>query len=89
MELQKITDGYRAGQEINCGITAQIKKPQDYPSTIRFYSLDEELGKLIFKDGQITFEGNADASAQVFFEHVIKKGNSYISGLQEVNKDQK
>lgn len=35
----------------------------------------EVIGKLWAKDGQLSFEGDADASAQVFFDEVIRLAN--------------
>jgi hypothetical protein len=47
------------------------------PYTIRFQGDTGELGKLIYgPEGELTFEGEADECAQIFFDHVIECNNS-------------
>lgn len=39
---------------------------------IQIFLYDEEVGRLDMKDGKIVFTGNADQSAQIFFNQVVK-----------------
>lgn len=42
-----------------------------------------EVGKLECKDGRLTFTGNADASAQIFMEHVVERYDATILELRK------
>jgi hypothetical protein len=53
------------------------------PYTSRFQGDTGELGKLIYgPEGELTFEGEADECAQIFFDHVIECNNSKIDRLR-------
>ncbi len=48
-----------------------LNSTPDY--TIRFYSDEnKEIGCIDFSEGVLKFTGEAEPSAQVFFEHVLK-----------------
>lgn len=39
---------------------------------IKIFLYDEEVGRLDMKDGKIVFIGDADQSAKIFFDQVVK-----------------
>lgn len=39
---------------------------------IQIFLYDEEVGRLDMKNGKIVFTGDADLSAKIFFDHVVK-----------------
>lgn len=54
---------------------------------IEFHSGSTSIGKLEEKDGILTFTGDADASARIFFESVIKQYSDRLKELEyELNK---
>ena len=53
----------------------------DEIKTITFAEDGKELGKLIMED-PMRFEGNAEESAQVFFDYVVKLNNKRIAELE-------
>ena len=57
-----------------------------YPSIIQFMDRENnEVGRLEFADdGALTFEGNADESAKIFFEHVIQRSTKALAEAQEL-----
>jgi len=42
------------------------------PFVLTFSDGEKKIGSLTMEDGQLKFEGNADASAKVFFDYLIK-----------------
>lgn len=54
----------------------------DDPASLTFHLPFGHAGVLRFKGGKATFEGDADASAQVFIDHVIKKYDPLVTHLQ-------
>jgi hypothetical protein len=51
------------------------KAPAPYFS---FYNEQDLQGKLYVKDGKFTFEGEVDASAEVFFKYLVEQCNRWI-----------
>jgi hypothetical protein len=46
----------------------------------------EEIGRISFdRNGVATFTGDVDASAQLFFDTVLKKHNRYLTHLEAAN----
>lgn len=41
--------------------------------TVTFHREDKMIGKLDWNEGPMKFEGDADASAQLFFDNIIKR----------------
>lgn len=41
------------------------------PCNLTFQNEEGEVGTLIWKDGVMRFEGNADEAAQIFFDNVV------------------
>lgn len=41
-------------------------------NVIKIFLYDEEVGRLDMKDGKMTFTGNVDQSAKIFFDRVVK-----------------
>lgn len=63
------------------GVTLQEFKPAFHYSF--FNEGQREVGKLSFDDsGALTFEGDVDEAAQVFFDQVIKKHSTEILRLE-------
>ena len=63
------------------GEVRSFNQPDSFEIT--FLLSDCEVGALKMKDGHLTFEGNADESAQIFFDTVVKK---YYAELQAIKK---
>ena len=42
------------------------------PFCLTFSDGDKNIGSLTMDDGQLKFEGNADESAKVFFDYLVK-----------------
>lgn len=42
------------------------------PFCLTFSDGDKKIGSLTMDDGQLKFEGNADESAKVFFNYLVK-----------------
>jgi hypothetical protein len=60
--------------------TMTFKVPDPDPWTISFAN----GAKLKFwKDGRVTFEGNPDEAAKVFYEHLVKAHFANVRGGQE------
>jgi hypothetical protein len=57
------------------------------PPILSFHDRREELGRLKVVNGVLTFEGNADASARVFIDHVIARYDDELSRLRKENAD--
>lgn len=64
----------------------QLKMPSVFDGDIPFLELFVEdpicgqkiIGKLWGKGGVLTFEGDAEESAKVFFEHVIQRNREFL-----------
>jgi hypothetical protein len=41
-------------------------------NVIKIFLYDEEVGRLDMKDGKMVFTGNADQSAKIFFDQIVK-----------------
>lgn len=55
------------------------------PTHFAFHRDDTEIGRLwLYKDGRMSFEGNADESAQVFMNMVIAR---YTRHMQELHAE--
>jgi uncharacterized small protein (DUF1192 family) len=52
------------------------------PQHMAFTANGEEVGRMFFEN-PLRFEGDAEASAKVFFEHVVKFNNIHIAELDE------
>jgi hypothetical protein len=61
--------------KVNCSsdiwLNTSLYIPPTY--TVQFYKDGGKIGELNWKDGPMRFEGNAEESAQVFFDEVIKR----------------
>ena len=55
----------------NLFINPSLYVPPAY--TVQFYKDNKAVGTLSWKDGPMKFEGDADESAQLFFDNVIKR----------------
>ena len=57
------------------------------PWGIHFQGDDGEVGKLEFDEhGEITFSGNADAAARIFFDTVIKNNSQALTDERSLAK---
>lgn len=57
------------------------------PPLLSFHDSQEVVGRLQIVDGAVTFEGNADASAKIFIDHVIARYDAELSRLRKENAD--
>lgn len=54
---------------------------------LQFHDTDnnnKEMGKLFNKDGKLCFEGNAEGSAKILFDHVIVHHDHHIKKLDTI-----
>lgn len=61
--------------------TGILEQPKCFVLT--FTDENKEIGSLRIKDGQLTFEGDADRSAQIFFDEIIKKYSQELRALKK------
>ena len=63
---------------------------QSYPFRMSFFGNDNnKLGELLENDdGELSFEGDADNCASIFFDKIVKLNSKYINN-NIVNKKQK
>jgi hypothetical protein len=54
--------------------------------TVQFYKDKNKVGELIWKDGPMKFEGDAEESAQLFFDNVIKVYTQTQLDLKNYNR---
>jgi hypothetical protein len=65
----------------------EIVSNNPYANEIHFSDQKQkEVGVLSFVDDKITFSGNADESAMVFFESLINHHSEVIKNIREENK---
>lgn len=55
---------------LKAGEVIKFAEPPD-PCNITFQNEEGEVGTLIWKDGVMRFEGEADEAAQIFFDRVM------------------
>ena len=69
-------------------VNLKLFDEQSYPFQLIFYVNGEEAGKLIENEnGELSFKGNVDESAELLFEKIIKINSKFINN--NINKKQK
>ena len=63
--------------------TSDVKDSLTDAPLLSFNFPGGEVGRIECKDGVLTFAGNADASAQVFIEHVIERYDVTLRRLRD------
>ncbi len=67
-------------KEKTFSFTSEWKPPQ----VIRFYNDEHEvIGTIDYSGPELTFSGNVDPTAKVFFDALIAHNSAYIKGLQD------
>jgi len=59
------------------GETIEMAEKDRDPCNITFANEEGNIGTLDWKDGVMTFEGEADAAALIFFDHVMNLWNKH------------
>ncbi len=64
-------------------VKVKLFDEQSYPFRLLFYSsAGNKIGNLIEdEDGQLSFEGNADETAEILFEKIIKLNSKFINNI--------
>jgi hypothetical protein len=63
-------ENYKFSTDLLINQNLQLHNPKAY--SVIFYKGDKTVGTLTWKDGPMRFEGDAEESAQLFFDNIIK-----------------
>ena len=82
MDNEKPTDSNPLERVAMCGSVLSFEVPSVFKGEIpfmTFYVEGKKVGELWGTGGELSFTGDIDASAKIFFEHVIQLNRDYIS----------
>jgi len=75
--MSKENKSYKGERSESSGRTIQLRESEAL--FIRFYHENEEIGRMNIKDGKLTFTGDVDESARLFFDKVISIHSEFMS----------